>query len=153
MSSCRDVRQRLAGLMSLRSEAIPEEIRDHLLRCPNCSGEMAVLRLQRGILTAASDGPTPPAGFAERVHFALSRRAVLRPAADFWRPAWGLVPAFAATAVVLLLLLQAAPAPSVSQTSLFPTEGLSAGEQLVLGASQKPDMDQVLSAVFEKVEP
>ncbi len=152
MTSCKDVRRRLVGLSGLRSETIPEPIRNHLLRCPNCADELALLRLERGILTAATDGPAPPAGFAREVQSALSRRSSVRSTADLWRPAWGLVPAFAATAVALLLMLQVTPTVS-TQAGLFPTEGLSAGEELVLGASRKPDMDQVLSAVLDQAEP
>ncbi len=152
MISCKDVRQQLAGLSSLRSETIPEPVQNHLLRCPGCSDELALLRLEQGILTAAADGPEPSPGFSRQVQFALSRRPSVRPAADLWRPAWGLVPAFAATAAALLLLLQVTPSGSM-QAGFFPTEGLSAVEQLVLGTSQKPDMDQVLSAVLDQAEP
>ncbi len=155
MISCKDVRQRLVGLSSLRSETIPEPVQDHLLRCPSCSDELALLRLERGILTAAADGPEPSAGFAREVQSALSRlsrRPSVQPAADLWRPAWGLVPAFAATAAALLLLLQVTPATS-TQAGFFPTEGLSTVEQLVLSTSQKPDMDQILSAVLGQAEP
>jgi hypothetical protein len=152
MISCKDVRRRIAEPSSLRSEAIPEPIRAHLAQCPTCSGELAVLRLERGILTAAAEGPTPPDGFAEGVQSALSRRASARLEPDPWRPAWGLVPAFAATAVVLLLLLQTAP-ELITPAGLLPTEGLSASEQLVLGTSRQPDMDQILTAVLDQAEP
>ncbi len=152
MISCKDARRQLAQLPSLRPEAIPEPIGQHLRQCSSCAEELAVLRLERGILAAAADGPAPPAGFAEAVQAALPRRAPARPEPDLWRPAWGLVPAFAATAAALLLVLQTAPVDT-TQAGLLPLEGLSAGEEIVLGTSHQPDMDQVLSAVLGQIEP
>ena len=152
MISCKDVRRQTAQLPSLRSEAIPEAIRQHILRCSSCDGELVLLRLERGVLMAAAEGPTPPAGFAGAVQSAIPRRSSAQPEPDFWRPAWGLVPAFAATAAALLLILQATPT-GTTQTGLLPMEGLSAGEEIVLGTSRQPDMDQLLSAVLDQAEP
>ncbi len=152
MISCKDVRRRIAELSSLRPEAIPATIREHLVRCRTCSEELAALRLERGVLVATSEGPMPPPGFARAVQSALSRQASVRLEPDLWRPAWGLVPAFAATAVLLLFLLQSAPA-TTTQVGLLLTEGLSPSEQIVLGTSRQPDMDQILTAVLGQSEP
>ncbi len=152
MNSCKVVRRQIAQLSSLRTEGVPEEIRQHVLQCPACAGELAVLRLERGVLVAAAEGPTPPAGFAQTVQSALPRRPAVQAEPDYWRPAWGLVPAFAATAAALLLILQTTPT-GTAQAGLLPMQSLSAGEEIVLGTLHQPDMDQLLSAVLEQAEP
>jgi hypothetical protein len=97
---------------------------------------------------AASVREVPPSeGFSERVANALTRRPSREvPNGDLWRPAWGLVPAFTAAVIMLLVLYQTS---SVSgPTGFFATDSLSAGEYLVLG-TDAPETDAVLAAVLE----
>lgn len=105
-------------------------------------------RLSRALVAAAAEGLEPPAGFAERVLAALppAGPARGRAEADPWRPAWGLVPAFAAMAAALLILFQSSVTPVVG--GLLPVEDLSPGERLVMEA-RPPDTDLVLAAVLE----
>jgi hypothetical protein len=90
---------------------------------------------------------TPSEGFAERVTHALTRRPS-RPApdADLWKPAWGLVPAFTAAVITLVVLYQTSSIPG--PTGFFSAESLSAGEHLVLD-SDAPETDAILAAVLE----
>jgi len=98
-------------------------------------------------MAAAAEAPEPPAGFAERVTAALPARSPRgRISPDLWRPAWGLVPAFAATAVALLILFHTGSVPIAF--GLLPLEGLSPSEHLVLETSAL-DPDSVLTAVLE----
>lgn len=151
MRSCTDLRQRVGELATLRAGELPEVVRRHLAGCQPCSAILARERLVRGLLTAATEGVEPSAGFAERVLTALPRRVpATRPEAELWRPAWGLVPAFAATAAALLILLESGGVPDA--TGLLPTETLTAGESLVL-ESPLQGLDMVLSAVLDRDEP
>jgi hypothetical protein len=94
--------------------------------------------------------PEPPHDFAQRVLAALPARAARRaPEPEVWRPAWGLVPAFAAAAAALLILFQASASPVA--VGLVPTASLSAAERLVL-EERPPDADWVLTAVMEEAE-
>ena len=65
-----------------------------------------------------------------------------------WRLGWGLVPAFAATAVLLMILYQFEPSSSPSPAGLISLEGLSASESIVLEA-EPAEPDQILTAVME----
>jgi len=77
-----------------------------------------------------------------------SRHEVRRPEPDVWRPAWGLLPTFAAAVVALFIVYETSE--TAGPNGFFPTEGLSAGEHLVLDTSA-PDVDAVLAAVLEGV--
>jgi hypothetical protein len=133
--------------------SMPSWAMDHLATCPTCARSMVQARLTRGLLSTAREGPEAPADFAQRVLAALP---ATHPAGtadpDLWRLSWRLVPAFAATAAMLLILFQleagvgsisAGPAPG-----LAPVEALSASEDLVLGGAA-PDLDLVLAAIME----
>ncbi len=147
MGPCEEIKRNVAALAALRSEDLPAGIGGHLAGCPACAQALAAARLGRGLLMAAAEGAKPPADFAERVLAALPAGPAPRRAdVDLWRPAWGLVPAFAATAAALLILFQATAAPI--SLGLVPTEGLSTGERLVLEA-RPLDPDLVLAAVME----
>jgi hypothetical protein len=106
--------------------------------------------LSLGLAAAAAEGPEPPAGFAEGVLAAVPAARPLRgwAQADPWRPAWGLVPAFAAMAAALLILFQFQSGATPIAGGLLPVEGLSAGERLVM-EGRPPDPDLVLAAVME----
>ncbi|OGB91677.1 MAG: hypothetical protein A3G35_00640 [candidate division NC10 bacterium RIFCSPLOWO2_12_FULL_66_18] len=145
MKSCDEVKKRIGELAALPAVELPAGIHEHLVGCAACTRALAAARLGRGLL-AAADGVEPPAGFADRVLGALPDRAPSRAEAELWRLGWGLVPAFAATAVLLLILYQANP--TSGPIGLVPAEGLSAGERLVLEASP-PEPDAVLAAVME----
>lgn len=86
-------------------------------------------------------------GFAERVGVRLTAGS-RRPAdeGDLWRPAWGLVPTFAAILGVLLALAQG-PVDS-EPTDLLSTESVTLVEQLVL-APGEVSSDMVLELVLE----
>ena len=147
MKSCEPIRRNVTDLAAVPPGQLPPWVREHLTSCSHCLRILESARLSRGLVAAAADGPEPPADFAERVLAALPARPAPRRAdEDLWRPAWGLVPAFAATAAALLILFQAAAAPV--SPGLVPAEGLSSGERLVLAAGP-PDPDLVLAAVME----
>ncbi len=152
MRSCGDLKRRVEELARVREGDLPETVRRHLAGCPACSALLNRERLVWGLVTAATEDMEPPAGFAEKVVASLPRdRAPVSADTDLWRPAWGLVPAFAATTAALLLLFvqtNSAPGPS----GFLPTESLSSSEQLVL-ENHAFDSDMVLAAVFEQDEP
>jgi hypothetical protein len=148
MTSCKQIRKTVRDLAALPPEQLPPWVREHLTSCPGCLGTLESARLSRGLVAAAAEGPAPPAEFAERVLAALPAAGPVRgrAEADPWRPAWGLVPAFAAMAAALLILFQSSAVPIPG--GLLPVEGLSAGERLVMEA-RPPDPDLVLAAVLE----
>lgn len=149
MRFCKDIGRRVTGLAGLRPEELSAGDREHLAACPACARALAAARLGRGLLAAVGEGPEPsPAGFPERVLIAVPGR--FRPkvaGADQWRPAWGLVPAFVATATALLILFRASPAPAPA--GLVPDDSLSASERLVL-EGRPLDPDLILAAVMEE---
>jgi len=148
MTTCANIKRSADKLAGLSPGTLPPGVRDHLAACPGCACALAAARLARGLLAVAADGPEPAEGFVARVRAALPAPGAARHAAeDPWRPAWGLVPAFAVTAAALLLLFQASVAPP-GPAGLVPAESLSAGERLVLDARQ-PDADLLLAAVME----
>jgi hypothetical protein len=150
MTSCKAVDRHLAELAVLPPAEIPEWARDHLAACRTCGRRLAAARLVRVVVRSAGEAGEPPPGFADRVGAAISRKpAPGRAEADLWRPAWGLMPAFGAVVVALLMLFQLNLTPE--PTGLFSSEGFSAGENLVLGSSAL-EMDQVLAAVLEGSE-
>lgn len=148
MRSCAGVRARIGELAALPAAELPAGIRDHLAGCPACTRELAAARLHRGLLAAAADAAGPPAGFADRVLAAVPETRPSRPEADLWRLGWGLVPAFAATVALLVVLYQYEPGAVSPPMGLVSLEGLSTGERLVLDASP-PEPDAVLTAVME----
>ena len=146
MGSFEYVAKRIEEIAALHSAELPSGIRDHLAGCPVCTRSLAVARVTRGLLASEADTLEPPAGFAERVVAALPETWPSRSEADLWRLGWGLVPAFAATVVLLLALSQTSVVPG--PVGLLPAEGLSAGERLVLEPAS-PEPDAVLAAVME----
>ncbi len=146
MKSCDEVKKRIGELAALTAVELPAGIHEHLAGCAACTRALAAARLGRGLLAAAGDGVEPPTGFADRVLGALPDRTPSRAEAELWRLGWGLVPAFAAMAVLFFILYQASP--TSGPIGLVPAEGLSAGERLVLEASP-PEPDAVLAAVME----
>ena len=148
MRVCEEAVKRIAELGVVPATEIPAGIREHLEGCPACARSLVAVRLLRGLLAAAADAPEPPAGFAERVLAALPAWRPLRPEAEMWRLGWGLVPAFAATVALLVVLYQYQAGAAPSPVGLIPLEGLSSGEQLVLEAAP-PEPDMVLTAVME----
>ncbi len=147
MNTCEGVTRDVDKLASLRPADLPEAVRDHLAACLACDRRLAAARLVRGLIVMGTDAVSPPVGFADRVRTALAaRNAGSRPEADLWRPAWGLMPAFAAAVAALFIVYQASELPG--PTGFVSSEGLSAGEYLVLG-SPGPEMDDIVTAVFE----
>jgi hypothetical protein len=158
MAACEDLGKRMNELAALEPTAIPTWAMDHLASCPSCTRTLQGIRVSRGLLATAKDGQEPPADFARRV---LAVLPASRPAGgaepELWRLSWRLVPAFAATAAMLLILFQfeaglgsmlAGVAPGLAP-GLAPVEALSASEDLVLGGAA-PDLDLVLTAVMER---
>lgn len=149
MKSCGEVEKRITELAAVRVTEMPAGTLEHLARCPACTRALAAARLTRGLLTAAADGPEPPAGFVDQVLVALPETRSARPEVEMWRLGWwGLVPAFAATAALLVILYQFQDSAVPGPIGLVSLEGLSAGERLVLEASP-PEPDAVLAAVME----
>ena len=157
MGSCEDVGKQMDELVVLDATAMPSWAMEHLAGCPTCTRLLMRARLAHGLLASAKDGQEPPADFAQRVLAALpATRLTGATDPELWRLAWRLVPAFAATAAMLLILFQfEGGAGSVSvglapglAPGLVPEEGLSVSERLVLGATP-PDLDVVLAAVME----
>ncbi len=148
MGSCEEVTKRIGEFAALLAAELPAGIRDHLAGCPACARGLAAARLGRGLLAAAADAPEPPAEFSDRVLAALPEPRPSRSEADLWRLGWGLVPAFAATVALLVVLHQYQAGAVSPPIGLVPLEGLSTGERLVLEASP-PEPDVVLTAVME----
>jgi anti-sigma factor RsiW len=148
MKSCGEVKKRISELAAVSAAEMPAGIREHLTGCPACAEALAAGRLGRGLLAAAADAPEPPDDFADRVLVALAAHRLWRPETEMWRVGWGLVPAFAATVALLLILFQFQASAVPGPIGLLPMEGLSAGEQLVLETGP-PEPDAVLSAVME----
>ena len=147
MTACDRLAPRLREVAALRPEEVPAGDREHLRTCPTCARALAGTRLARGLVAAAGAAPEPPTGFVERILAAVPLGPARQGAGpEVWRAAWGLVPAFAAAAVTLLVLFQASASPILG--GLVPTAGLGAGERLVLEALP-PDPDLVLAAVLE----
>ncbi|HYL79411.1 MAG TPA: hypothetical protein VEU07_01280 [Candidatus Acidoferrum sp.] len=151
MGSCKELKRRIEELVTVRPGELPGTVRRLLAECPACFALLARERLVRGLLTAA-EGISPSPDFAEKVLAFLPRNLTPMPAdTDPWRPAWGLVPAFAVTAAaVLLFFVQSSSTPGTS--GFLPTEGLSTSEELVLEGSA-PDLDLILAAVLGQSEP
>lgn len=61
----------LDGVLDVRDL---ERVQAHVTICPSCLREYEELRTLRGLLRTLRE-PTPPAGFAERVHWRLARDA------------------------------------------------------------------------------
>ncbi len=147
MDTCNVVTRGLEKLVGLRPVELPEGVRDHVAACPTCGRRLAAARLARGMVLATTEATAPPEGFADRVRTALAaRKAGSRSEADIWRPAWGLMPAFAAAVAALFIVYQTSEVPAPS--SLLSTESLSAGEYLVFG-SPGPEMDDIVAVVLE----
>lgn len=147
MNTCKAVARDVEKLVGLRPADLPEAVRNHLAACPACDRRLAAARLARGLIAAGAETISPPQGFADRVRTALAgRKAGSRADADIWRPAWGLMPAFAAAVAALFIVYQTGEIPG--PTGFLSSEGLSASEYLVLG-SPGPEMDDVVTAVLE----
>jgi anti-sigma factor RsiW len=147
MNMCKVVRRDMEKLAGLRPVDLPEAVGNHLATCPACDRRMATARLTRGLIAVGTEAISPPLGFADRVRTALATRKVgSRTDADIWRPAWGLMPAFAAAVAALVIVYQTSEIPG--PTGFLSSEGLSVGEYLVLG-SPGPEMDDIVTAVLE----
>jgi hypothetical protein len=145
MNMCRQVGERMPELASLPPANLPVEIARHLAACPACRRALTATRVTRGLMAVPAEGPEPPPQFAGRVLRALPVRDVQAPA-DPWRPAWGLVPAFATLVVGLCFLYQTSLEPNVP--ALLAAGDLSTSEELVLGTADL-QRDLVLAAVLE----
>lgn len=147
MTTCKAVGREMKRLVALPSAGLPEWVRRHASECPACRRRLAAARLARGLVGAGTEASLPPPGFADRVRTALADRSgVPRPEADVWRTAWGLMPAFAAAVAALFIVYQTSEYPGPN--GLFSTEGLSAGEYLLLG-SPGPEMEDIIATVLE----
>jgi hypothetical protein len=148
MNTCRAIKRDLARLAPLGAGELPARVGEHLAACRVCRRRLEAARLARYATRVPVEAAPPPPDFSLRVAAALaSTGAAARPEADPWRPAWGLIPAFAAMLAGLFILYQVSEAPE--STGFLPMENLSAGEHLVLGASA-PGLDLVLAAVMER---
>jgi hypothetical protein len=147
MNTCDAVRKRIAELARSFQAEVPDWVREHAAACRQCGRRLAAARLVRVVVESGAKEVEPSPGFAHRIAVSIFRQAAARPTeAGLWRPAWGLVPAFGAVVVALLIVFQGSLTPE--PTGMFMTEGLSTGEHLVLGSSA-PNVDMLLAAVLE----
>jgi hypothetical protein len=147
MNTCKVVTRDMEKLAGLPAADLPEAVRNHLAACPACDRRVATARLTRGLIAVGTEAISPPFGFADRVRTALATRKVgSRADADLWRPAWGLMPTFAAAVAALFIVYQTSEISG--PTGFLSSEGLSVGEYLVFG-SPGPEMDDIVTAVLE----
>lgn len=139
---CKALSREIVRVAGLADDALSPSIRRHLAECATCARALAAERLCRGLVRTCEAGPVPPPGFAARVAAALPRRAE----APIWRPAWGLIPAFAAAAAALVVVY-GATVESVP-AGLLPVHELTAGERLVF-QERGTNPDAILSAILE----
>lgn len=144
---CREIRARLEELGRMAPETLPTTVRDHLAACTACADALAVRRGVARLLTARLRAtPEPPPGFAEAVLARLPARMAPAREPDTWRSAWGLIPAFTAAAVALMILYQTSD--PLLPPGLLPIDDLSAGERVVL-QDGGGNADLLLSAILE----
>lgn len=147
MNTCKVVTRDMEKLAGLPAADLPEAVRNHLASCQACDRRLAAARLARGLVAVSTETISPPFGFADRMRTALATRKVgSRADADLWRPAWGLMPTFAAAVAALFIVYQTSEIPG--PTGFLSSEGLSVGEYLVFG-SPAPEMDDIVTAVLE----
>lgn len=142
--TCREVRRRIEEIVRGTPDAV-EATRDHLAECRACAEALTVRRAVGRLLAArVAERSDPPADFAQSVVARLPRQAPGREA-DPWRAAWGLIPAFTAAVVALMLAYQST---DTLAPGLLPIDDLSAGERVVLQeGGGSPDL--LLSAILE----
>jgi hypothetical protein len=146
--TCRELSRHAAELAALPPSEVPEAVRTHLAGCPGCRTALAAERAVRTMLQAVvQSAAEPPEGFAERVAGRI-RRTARRQQDDTWRPAWRLIPAFAA-ALVVLVVAYGASGPT-TPAGLLPLDELTLGERLVLEEAA-PSQDLILSAIMEEM--
>ena len=146
MATCREIRKQAETLATLAES--PSWVRDHLSDCPSCAEALAAVRLASGLLRASPVVLAPSPGFAERTVARLARNS--KPSTDageLWRPAWGLVPTFAAILAALVVLQQGAEGPE--PVDLLPTDNATLAEQLLLVPGDL-NTDSILQAVMEE---
>jgi hypothetical protein len=148
MSPCERIEDAAEELAMQSVDRLPDWVRDHVGECRRCRRRLETARLARCLVAIAPEAAAPPAGFADRVVARLpGERPASRAAEEAWRPAWGLIPTFAAAAIGAIILYQASDVPGPA--GFFTTEGLSVGEQFVLGGSSTPEPDLILAAILE----
>lgn len=143
MGSCRGIRRRLDELAAFAEP--PARDREHLAVCDGCREALAARRLTNELVRRAATPLEPPRGFAARVQARLAPAEDRRAReSDMWRPAWGLVPTFAAILAGLLFWQGAAIEPE--PVDLVPVESFTSGERLLLETGElTPEM--ILAAV------
>lgn len=147
MNPCKRFEDAVRDLAMQPPDQLPDWAQAHLGECRPCRNRVQVERLTRGVVTGGLEAP-PPAGFADRVAAALPLApAWSRPAEEPWRPAWGLIPTFAAAMVAAIIVYQTSEVPG--PVGFLSTESLSAGEQFVLGGASGPDADSILTLILE----
>jgi hypothetical protein len=147
MVTCRGVRRQIEELAAAET---PDGVREHLAGCPGCREALAAARLARGLVRASVTRVEASTGFADRVVSRLAAGPPRAEEADMWRPAWGLVPTFAAILVGLFLWQQGSVEPDAE--GYLPTEGISFAERLVLTADELTP-ETILRAVLEVNRP
>ena len=146
MTACKPILDALPDLAARASGDIPDWAAAHLAGCAACTKRLQAGRLTAGLLQSVAVPIDPPDDFAMRIAARLRPRIVPLAEADPWRSAWKLVPAFGALVLALFIVYQTSAMPE--PTGLFPTDSLTAGEHLALGAAP-PTMDDVLSVILE----
>jgi hypothetical protein len=148
MNPCRRIEVDEAELARHAGEDLPAWAKEHVAACRSCRRRLEAARLADGLVRRLPEAALPPVGFADRVVAALPvAGATPSPTEESWRPAWGLIPTFAAAAVAAILLYQTSDVPG--PVGFLTAEGLSTGEELVLGGALAPELDLILTAILE----
>jgi len=144
MTTCRDIRHWIGEPPDF--SAPPAWVTAHCADCADCAAALAAARLAHGLVRVSVATLEPPDQFAARVREALSTLPARRAEAfDLWRPAWGLVPTFAA--ILVALLLWQPPPTELEPSGLVETGIFTADERLIL-EPEESSLESILMAVM-----
>ena len=143
MGTCRDTRRWIDGRPD--SPDPPASVAAHCADCADCASTLATARLAHRLVQLSATPLEPPEQFAAQVCGALSalpdRRAEFF---DLWRPAWGLVPTFAAILAALLLWQ---PSLELEPSGLLDAGSFTADERLILEPGEL-SLESILQTVL-----
>ena len=143
MTTCRDISHWIDELPD--SSTPPAWVTAHCADCAGCAAALAAARLAHGLVRVSVATVAPPDQFASRVREALSALPARRAEAfDLWRPAWGLVPTFAAILVAFLLWQP----PIELESSGFMEAGIFTADERLILEPEEPSLESILMAVM-----